>query len=956
MKNKKILTIIIALLIFASLGSYRVNATGYSYDFWKNVIPCTDGLAYSETYYYGDVLNADGTSDNRVSFDNLVDLTTYDNHIYILDSKKFTTTKITNSIEGTGVSAVYILNSSFQKEEVIDEILITEEVKDILDEYYDFYVPFSQFQKENLTSTELVDFYGNSTFQTINANEFALVDNVLQSTVVLTSDVTDGTAKVVVKVGDQKLSRKEWSINSTKDGKYLVINNPDVLANNATVTVEYAPRTIVGKAPYFPYSKDSSKAAIRLSNASGIAVTEDGLYIADSGNARIVKANKNADGVWEANCVYLTPSDNVFYQVSSGISIKESTGYTIFDPQKVAVDKTGKVFCIAKNVYEGIVEFDSAGSFNRFIGKNEVVANPLKKFWAKIFSEQQLSSIALDLPPEFTNLTIDSSGFLYATSKPDGDAVKAEKMVKMINTSGKDVLKRNGYVTPDGDASYITASPENGVILGPSRLVGITVSDNGNFTVVDNKRGRLFTYDNEGNLLYVTGDQPGGTEATTSSSNIVDPVAIRYFTREIKTLNGEVKEEEILLVLDCKSKSILVFETTEFGKKVNLAISRYQAGIFSDVVNPDGTITNGAEHYWNEVLKMNTNYELAHLGIGKAQYRRGEFKEAMASFKLAHNAEYYSKAYAEYRDDLLSRNFSWIMTAVLMLVVLWITLKYRNYLNKKNEQLATLQALNIEKQNMINANQFVFKRPDEVEEVEEESSEDDNQTAQAQPTKKVITFAVILGAIKVFFKEVIGYPMYILTHPINGFTDFKNEKKGKMWVSISILILYVLMEIIAFKYEGIITNKNNPAKFNSIQIIIYGMLPPLILAVANWSVTTLLDGKGKMNEIFKMICYSLVPVTLIGFINIILSNVLTLDEAQFITILTVLGWVMTGFMAFMGLVVIHEYGMGKTLWSVILTVLATLIIAFIALLIFDLAQQIYGFIVSLYQEISTRYF
>ena len=108
-----------------------------------------------------------------------------------------------------------------------------------------------------------------------------------------------------------------------------------------------------------------------------------------------------------------------------------------------------------------------------------------------------------------------------------------------------------------------------------------------------------------------------------------------------------------------------------------------------------------------------------------------------------------------------------------------------------------------------------------------------------------------------------------------------------------------------------------------------------------------------MKEIFMMICYSLVPTMLIGYLNILLSNVLTLDEAQFITLLNIIGWVLTGFM---GLVVIHEYGMGKTLWSIILTILAALIIAFIALLIFDLAQQIYGFVYSLYKEITTRYF
>ena len=173
---------------------------------------------------------------------------------------------------------------------------------------------------------------------------------------------------------------------------------------------------------------------------------------------------------------------------------------------------------------------------------------------------------------------------------------------------------------------------------------------------------------------------------------------------------------------------------------------------------------------------------------------------------------------------------------------------------------------------------------------------------------------------------------------------------------ILLLLMYVLMTILAFQYEGIITNTSNPQKFNSVQMLIYGVVPPVVIAIANWSVTTLLDGKGKMKEIFMMICYSLFPVTIFGFINIVLSNVLTLDESKFILLIDILAWVLTGYMAFMGLVVIHEYGIAKTLWSIILTIVAMLIIAFIALLIFDLAQQIYGFIYSLFKEITIRYF
>ena len=62
------------------------------------------------------------------------------------------------------------------------------------------------------------------------------------------------------------------------------------------------------------------------------------------------------------------------------------------------------------------------------------------------------------------------------------------------------------------------------------------------------------------------------------------------------------------------------------------------------------------------------------------------------------------------------------------------------------------------------------------------------------------------------------------------------------------------------------------------------------------------------------------------------------------------------YMVFMGLVVIHEYGVGKAITTVILTVIATAVILFIALLIFDLSSQIYGFVYSLYKEIVSRYF
>ena len=692
----------------------------------------------------------------------------YKDNIFILDSFLYTKetiqeekvdkdTKIKyQKIEGTGASTLYILNQNFQLVGEMNEFVITEEVKNKLQEYYDFYLEGYQLTNENYTSSELLTFYDKKEYQlnvNMETNEI-LIDESLEISYGVYEDgvYTYNNNDILLYSVDKnknetKLSKDNWQwVYDVEKETYKIVLNSEI-TNVSKVKIEnrILQKNGVGKAPYYAYSKDPSKCVIRLDRAEGVTVTKDGIYIADTGNSRVIRINLETGLV---DGVYLTPDDTVFYQVSTGMKINDATGQLgvkTFKPQKVAVDQTGRLYAIANGVYEGIMEFHKSGAFNRFLGKNEVVANPLKKFWSKIFSETQIENMTKDLPPEFTNIAMDSSGFLFATSYADADATTNANLVKMINTSGKDILKRNGYVTPDGDAVYLTTATEDGVITGMSQLVGVTVSSNGNFTVVDSLRGRLFTYDNEGNLLYITGEQPGGKEqagSTTLSNCIIDPVAIRYFERDSGEVDkdGNVIMEEVLLVLDTSSKSILLFKTTEFGEAVNTATSLYQRGIVEDVykTDEDGNLVKGedgepilvqagAETYWRQVVKMNTNYELAYLGIGKALLRRGEYQEAMEYFKLAHNANYYSKAYREYRDIILSENFNWIMTGIILLVVLWITLSYKKTLKKRNLAMAAKASMNEEKAKMIERQTEILRGYDQTnyEEFKQENSSEE---------------------------------------------------------------------------------------------------------------------------------------------------------------------------------------------------------------------------------------
>lgn len=372
--------------------------------------------------------------------------------------------------------------------------------------------------------------------------------------------------------------------------------------------------------------------ALTLSSPFGIDVKDSGIYIADTGNYRIIKLNHQ----FEVIDVFSNIDDATFDEIN-------------FEPRKVTVDASERMYVVAKNVYEGIIELDSSGTFNRFTGVNPIRLNPIEIFQRSLMTEEQLAQLQLYLPTEYTNVSIDDKSFIYATSKPSEN--NAENAIQLINPKGVDVIKRNGYHPPMGDIQYMQGM-NNYVITGPSDLVDITTTNDGIYTVLDQKRSRLFTYDSEGNLLYINGDD--GSQ----SDKFSEGVALAY-------LNDD------LLVLDRKTRTVIVYRLTEFGLSVNQAIAYHAAGEFEL-----------ASQIWEEVLILNTNYEIAYNGIGKYYLREGDFKTAMEYFNLGHDQYYYSKAFKGYRNELIKANFGYIFGAVALIGAGLIALKIRSTYKK----------------------------------------------------------------------------------------------------------------------------------------------------------------------------------------------------------------------------------------------------------------------------------
>ena len=346
----------------------------------------------------------------------------------------------------------------------------------------------------------------------------------------------------------------------------------------------------------------------------GLYVTEDErIYVADTGNNRVIILDNNGKFIKEIG----TPKKNVKSAFSQDF---------IFKPLKIGVDLAGRIYVISKDVYEGFIVFQYDGKFNGFMGAPKVTPDPIDLVWRQFSTEAQRERQSIFLPTEFSNIDIGSQGFIYSLTKGLVD----KKTIKRLNPSGDDILTRSGFHPPVGDR----------ILNVDTNFTDIMAYDGGFYSVLDKHKGRIFTYDEYGNLLYVFGGK-GDQKSLFSAPQALD------------IINGKI------LVLDSDKKLIHVFEPTPYTKTVKKAITNYNKGYY-----------DSSQVLWKQVLNQNANYDLAYQNIGKVFYRQKKYQKAMKNFKLGQDREGYSKAFRYYRQQILESNFGLIIKILIIIIAL----------------------------------------------------------------------------------------------------------------------------------------------------------------------------------------------------------------------------------------------------------------------------------------------
>ena len=378
-----------------------------------------------------------------------------------------------------------------------------------------------------------------------------------------------------------------------------------------------------------------------------------GLYVCDKGNKRIVVFDQET------------------FEFKRIIGQPRSELIDSYDPVSCVVDKYGRIYVAPEMTKNGILVMTSHGEFINFIGAPKVAVEGLAALLALIAPAAVEQG---NTPTTYANLELDTTTgeFVYGTiifssdyesNQLDGITSKSSDFspVRLLNANGTDIMKRNGFFAPAGEVAVElnvkkTASNETAP-TGVSQVKDVSSGPDGVWSIIDSKRSKVYTYDSDGNLLYIFGDK--GAEF----GNIEKATAITY-------------QGSNIIVLDEYNRSFTVYRRTQYAEILSQAIQKQNERKY-----------NEAAEYWNAVLARNNNFDTAYVAMGKALYRAEQYDEAIAYFQNAFDTENYALAFKEIRAEVMADWFALVVVGIV--VAFWLLIKVLGWTGKVNREAAT---------------------------------------------------------------------------------------------------------------------------------------------------------------------------------------------------------------------------------------------------------------------------
>ena len=297
-----------------------------------------------------------------------------------------------------------------------------------------------------------------------------------------------------------------------------------------------------------------------------------------------------------------------------------------------------------------------------------------------------------------------------------------------------------------------------------------------------------------------------------------------------------------------------------------------------------------SKELWEKVSAADRNNQLAYIGLAKSYVAAGEYEEALEFAKEGKDIETYDQAYTLLRNERLSNNFNIYAVVVLLISAV---LGVALYFKKK---------------------------------------------------KKIVLIK----------SEKLKVAMGVITSPVESFTAIKQKNMGSVIIATVLMVLCYVSTVAKSEWSGFQFICDNVEEFNSLMTLLKTIGAVLLFTVANWGVATLMQGRGTLKEIYIVTCYSLIPLIISNFAYAVLTNYVSLSEVAFVEIMATAFLIYTVILFVFGLMTIHDVSFGKFLGIIILSIFGILIVIFVGVIVFLLAQQLYLFIMTIVNELIYR--
>lgn len=367
---------------------------------------------------------------------------------------------------------------------------------------------------------------------------------------------------------------------------------------------------------------------LALNNPEDMMVFGDYVYVADTGNARIVKyslADGHGDVIIDGlnqptglhidengriyvadkgdRTVYLYDENGVLLQTFDRPTEPIFGETSPFVPLKIATGPRGILYVVGEGSTAGLMQLNYAGEFLGFFASNITSLS-----WLQVVANFFGVSRALNIPTSPSNVTLDDKGSVYTVSNLTGG------QIKKFNIASQAILTMSSGSNP----------------------IAIHINDFGNiFTIATD--GLISEYDSYGNLIFAFG---GLDQGNLISGLFVNPVDIAS------------DEDHNLFILDKGTDSIHYLQRSEFARIVHDGLIDFKNGVYSI-------------EQWQEVLRMNSLFALANAVIARGYYRLQNYGEALYYYLFAFDRIGYSEAFWQLRYQWMELNLSYVFILLI---------------------------------------------------------------------------------------------------------------------------------------------------------------------------------------------------------------------------------------------------------------------------------------------------